>query len=221
MNLAEKHALVGDLLIQQLNGKLGSGWLRDGSDLVGPGSLGIQIREHGPELNHVDLGFLLNRDRPDESVVWDCVSGPGDDPHAALTRAIQTWSECTLPVIWEFLEGRGDRASHYPPDDPDGLPGWHCVHGPILAFGHGNQPETMQRWVLDHPLLPQMGTVLSRALDRPLLNGIKLLFGGNIAEVRVNGMEAPEASARLRELAWPRTEPLAFARVFVLAIHPK
>lgn len=44
--------------------------------------------------------------------------------------------------------------------------------------------------------------------------------GSNVSEARVNGVEVPAASARLRELDWPRTEPVAFTRIFVMAIRP-
>jgi hypothetical protein len=221
VNSVQKQAFVGDLLIGHLSQRLGPGWTRDGSVLSGPGTLGIELAEHGNATNHIDIGFVLNRTRADAPLIWDCASGFGPDPEPALTRAVQTWVDFTLPVIWEFLEQRGDRAMHYPPDDAEGLSGWHCIHGPILGFGQDDDDaRAMQRWVVDHPILPQLGDVLGDALDRPLINGVKLLFGGNVSEVRVNGVEAPAASARLRELDWPRTPRPAFTRIFVMAIHP-
>lgn len=221
MNTTEKHAFVGDLLVGHLSQRLGPGWTRDGSVLAGPGTLGIEPIDHGDAPHHIDIGFVLNRMRADAPLIWDCAVGFGPDAEPALKRAVQTWVDFTLPVVWEFLEQRGEHATHYPPDDPEGLSGWHCIHGPICAFGNATESaQLMQRWVVDHPVLPQLGAVLRDALDRPLVNGVKLLFGGNMSEVRVNGVEVPVASARLRELDWPRTEPLAFTRIFVMAIHP-
>ena len=52
-----------------------------------------------------------------------------------------------------------------------------------------------------------------------MLNGIKILFGGDIAEVRINGSRDEPASAALAALAWPRLDPVAFARCFILAVH--
>ena len=92
-----------------------------------------------------------------------------------------------------------------PSNDPQGLAGWHVIHGPVLGFGTGDGPDTMQRWVIDHPLLPQLNGELVAAFDRPALNGVKLLLGGDVAEIRVNGQADARGSAALRSLPWPRS----------------
>jgi hypothetical protein len=124
-------------------------------------------------------------------------------------------------VVIELLAQTGEYAEHFTGTDPHGLDGWHVIHGPIVAFGHGDGPDVMQRWAIDNPLLPQLDGTLVTAFDRPVLNGVKLLFGGDVAEVRVNGRYDEAASEALGTLSWPRLEPVSFVRCFLLAVSPE
>ncbi len=213
--------LVAATLNSTLNSASGDRWTAALDHVVGPGTLGVRIRDHeGTPPSHVDLGFVLNRTRDDAPVIWDCVSGAGNDLEQALAHAVEIWAVSTVPPIRELLEHKGEHAEHLEARDPRGLPGWHCIHGPIFGLGANGGGALMQEWVRENPLLPALATSLSNEFDRPMLNGVKFLFGGDIAEVRINGVESASASSRLRELPWPRLDPFAFARCFVLAVRP-
>jgi hypothetical protein len=45
------------------------------------------------------------------------------------------------------------------------------------------------------------------------------MFGGDIAEVRINGEWSGSACHALLALEWPRLDPVAFLRCFALAVH--
>jgi len=196
------------------------GWTVVGNEVIGPGTLAVHpAHEHKGGSDHIDLGFVLNRHRPDVPVIWDCAAGFGTTPDQVAERAVEAWATCTASVVFEFLTRTGEYAEHIEPGDPIGLPGWHCIHGSILGFGDGEGGRTMQGWVLDHPLLPALSDVLLHSLDRPELNGIKFLFGSGVQEVRINGEWNETASDALGRLDWPRLDPPAFARCFVLAVH--
>jgi hypothetical protein len=69
------------------------------------------------------------------------------------------------------------------------------------------------------PVAAAVGQRLVEAFDRPLLNGIKLVFGGEIAEVRIDGARNEAGTEALQLLDWPRVTPFASIRCFVLAVH--
>jgi len=213
--------LALDATARHRNELTSGGWEPDGEAILGPGTLRVVVARHaGIGYEHVDYGFELNRDRADVPVVWDCASGAGSALADAIDYAARMWVTSTAVVVLEMLHHDGRFAEHYQATDPDGLPGWHAIHGPIIGFGAGSGSEAMQQWVIDHPLLPQLAEPLLAAFDRPNINGLKILFGGDIAEVRINGSADPAASAGLASLLWPRTDPPGFIRCFVLAIHP-
>ena len=196
------------------------GWSAGGAQAVGPGGLAVMVADdHEAGANHCDLGFVLRRDEDDVPVIWDCAVGFGTTPDEIADRVVETWATCTVPVILEVLTRKGEYADHLAPGDPSGMRRWHCIHGPVIGFGHGDGPQVMQRWVLEHPLLPALDGVVADALERPWFNGVKFLFGATVAEVRINGVWDPLASDALDELDWPRLDPPAFARCFVLAVH--
>jgi hypothetical protein len=196
-------------------------WVED-DRVLGGGNQAVVLGEHeGQGPAHVDFGFVLNRDDESVPVIWDCTAGFGTTEHEILRRAVDSWCACTAVVVIEFLAQTGEYAEHFTGTDPHGLDGWHVVHGPILAFGQGDGPDVMQRWVIDNPLLPQLDGALITAFDRPVLNGVKLLFGGDVAEVRVNGRYDEAVSEALGALSWPRLEPVSFARCFLLAVSPE
>ena len=191
--------------------------------IAGPGTLGVRVEDQhqlGP--NHFDIGFLVNRLRDDIPVLWDCVAGMGKTCPEVVDWAVRTWVRSTLPVMLELSAQDGTFADHFGPDDPEGCPGWHVIHGPVLAFGVGSAPDELQAWTLENPLLPILGPLVVGAFSRPELNGVKIVFGfgsEDTSEVRINGVCNKEASNCLRSLQWPRAKDLAFARCYYLFVH--
>jgi hypothetical protein len=204
--------------------RLSGQWTVDGDLVRGPGTTAVVLAElHGAAPAHLDLGFVLNRERADTPVIWDCAAGIGATEEAKLRRAVETWATCTAPVVLELLTQKGRFADHYQGDDPDGFAGWHAIHGPWLGWGTGDGPNELQRWALDHPLLPLLRSPVRPELDRAELNGVKILFGasptGETAEVRINGTARPGPSTELLALGWPRPAGHAYVRAFVLLVH--
>lgn len=198
-------------------------WKVDGDTIVGPGTLAVRVEDqHRVGPNHFDVGFILNRERADAPVLWDCVAGLGRTEPEAIEHAVETWARSTLPVMLELGSQDGTFASHFGYNDPLGCSGWHVIHGPLLAFGNGVAPTDLQTWALNHPLLPILGPLASSLFERPLLNGVKVLFGfgtEDIAEVRVNGVCCEPATDRLKSLGWPRAPEAAFARCYFLFVN--
>jgi hypothetical protein len=198
-------------------------WTVEGDTVVGPGTLAVRVEEqHKMGPNHFDIGFILNRHRSDVPVLWDCVAGLGQTIPEIVGDAAETWARSTLPVMLEFGSQDGTFADHFDYSAPKGCPGWHVIHGPVIAFGRGVARGDLQTWTLEHPLLPILGPLAASSFDRPLLNGVKVLFGfatEDIAEVRVNGVCNFPASDRLKSLDWPRASEAAFARCYFLFVH--
>jgi len=125
---------------------------------------------------------------------------------------------CCGWAMVELLEWRGLHGDHYAPGAAGGVPGWHAVQGPACVFGFESGP--LGDWLAENQLLPTVTDQVVPRLRDPVVNGVRFFFGGRsgdeVAEVRVNGEPAPDASAALRRLPWPRGERLAWARCFVL-----
>ena len=106
-----------------------------------------------------------------------------------------------------------------------GSPAWHVIHGPLWGWSVAGEAEALQRWAVEHPLLPVIAPAVIPAFDRPHLNGVRLFFGGTVeqptSEVRVNGKPCAEASTLLAAAAWPAPDQSAFMSAFVLAVHPE
>lgn len=198
------------------------GWNDDGELVIGPGTVAVRAtvtHDFGP--GHVDIGFILNRERADAPVIWDCVAGGRTQDEAAARLACSIWAQTTAPVIMELLTQKSQHADHAHGDDGLGLAGWHSIHGPILGYG-SDDATALQRWCLDHPVVPGLRTFLTPALSPASLHGVKFLLGAfgeeSIAEVRIDGVRHDACSAALLELPWPR-ERKCVARFFVLFIH--
>jgi hypothetical protein len=198
-------------------------WEATDDAVLGPGSLAVAVDWLHGEPGHVDLGFVWNRNNSEVPITWDCAAGLGESDPERAASGVERWIRCTAPVLLEVLVGDGTFATHLDAGDAIGLPEWHVVHGPVLAFGNQDAANVLQQWVLAHPLLPAIGREVVSEIDRPNLNGVKFLFGssseGDTAEVRVNGTASESASNALRDLDWPRSDKAAFARLFVLLIH--
>jgi len=220
-----RYPLALHMVAERLN-EISGRWSVEAGEVRGPGTTAVVVADHhaaGP--NHIDIGFILNRDRADVPVIWDCTAGRGQDLQESLRNAVMIWSKTTAPVALEALIGDSRLADHYRGNEAAGFVGWHAIHGPVLAWGVGSHEQELQKWVLDNPLLPQLREGILPALDRPRFNGIKCLFGsssnGDVAEVRVNGQIAADASAHLLSISWPRFEKATFVRTFVLLLHPE
>lgn len=204
------------LLVHRLNAVL-RGWSPSETGLVGPGSLAIRLLEHHEprdHVAHVDIGFVLNRDRTDVPILWDCASGIGATVEARAKCAVDLWAMSTLPVVLEFLEGQRQHAEHLDHDDPDGISGWHVLCGPIVSFG-GSEAAHLREWVCDHVgVLSKLKLVLD---DRPI-HTLKLVLGP-VHEVRVDGLQDARATATVASLPWPRAND-GYVRWFLLALQP-
>lgn len=217
--------VVLGMVADQLGVAMGAPWeVRDGM-VKGPGTLAVVLgADHTGRPSHVDLDFVLNVDRPHETTISDCVTGYGSTPEQVAAQAVRMWLDTTGSALLELLVQDGSHAAHYAPGDPDGLAGWHVIHGGINGWGVGDEHDAVQRWAVQHALLPPLASSLKGAFDREQLVGVKLFFGGGqgseVAEVRVGGVCHDAASEALAELGWPRPERgFSYARTFVLLVH--
>jgi len=208
-------------LVDELS-RLGGRWEDNGELVVGQGTVAVRAAvTHDSEPGHVDLGFILNRERPDAPVIWDCVAGGPNQDKAAAQFACSIWAKTTAPVVLELLSQRGQYADHAHGDDGLGLQRWHSIHGPILGYGR-DDAKALQAWCIDNPVVPALRDALSPALPPAYLHGAKFLLGAfgdeSIAEVRIDGVRHDPCSAALLRLPWPK-EGTRVVRFFVLFIH--
>jgi len=208
-----QHSIVREMA------SLGREFEIDGDVVRGPGTTAVAVREHADDTGgHVDLGYVLRLGDGAGPVVWDCTAGLGRTEEERLANAVRMWRTTTASAVLELLEWRGVHGDHFAPGAPGGVPGWHAVQGPACVFGF--ESEALGDWLADHQLLPAVTAEVLPRLREPELNGVRFFFGGRtgdeVAEVRVNGEPAADASAALRGLDWPRGERLAWARCFVL-----
>ncbi|MFN7923167.1 MAG: DUF6348 family protein [Bryobacteraceae bacterium] len=219
-----KLELARQILAKQLSETFREWSVQEGV-VRGPGRLAVVVRDHHRcGESHLDIGFVVNREGTNPTVLWDCIAGFGAKEGDGLAHAAEIWSGATLPVCLEIFARDGTFADHYRGNDPRGCAGWHVIHGPWLMFGKGEASDRLQAWALDNPLLPSVGKLASRSFQRENLNCVKVLFGSgteDIAEVRVNGERDEAASEYLRSLPWPRSAGAAFARCYLLFIHPE
>jgi hypothetical protein len=220
--LDRRLSLVRTEVAQRLSSMYKS-WAVVGDTVVGPGTLAVRVEDqHRVGPTHFDIGFVLNRDLGDVPVLWDCAAGIGQTETEIIRRAVDTWARSTVPTVLELGTRDGSFASHFSENDPDGCSGWHVIHGPVLAFGRGSAPDSLQSWALNASLLPTLGPLLVPSFERPTLNGVKILFGfgdGEIVEVRVNGVVNEAVGLRLKSMDWPRAADAAFARCYWLFVH--
>ncbi|RKE17960.1 hypothetical protein BX266_1231 [Streptomyces sp. TLI_171] len=208
----------------ELSALHGESWRVEGEEVRGPGALAVRLgTPHDDYPHHLDLVFLADRDRP-ETAVPDCVTGIGGGDHDPVRRGIEVWAATTGVSLLELVAHNGRFAGHLDPGDPDGLPGWHAIHGGMVGWGTGDRFHDVQDWLVRNPVLPALAPALGGELGRDQLVGVKVFLGSGggeqSAEVRVHGEVHPEASAALAALAWPRvTEGHAYARTFVLLVR--
>ncbi len=204
---------------------LRGGWIvSDGVIALGGLRVEISCGAHSDNPRHLDVRCELAGAPPGHAGLSDCVVGFGDT-HADVGRtAAHIWVSTTASAILELqFSRRGEFASHYHGSEPDGLSGWHVIHGGILGYGDAEHGRTLQRWWVEHPFLPVLARAIAADLEPAAApHGMKLFFGGDsVAEVSLNGVRHPAASDALLGLEWPRLSPPAFVRSYVLALHPE
>ncbi|MEV0385359.1 DUF6348 family protein [Nonomuraea sp. NPDC050643] len=213
--------VVLGMVAEHLSAAMGRPWRVIGGLAQGPGTLAVRLGDdHTGDPAHLDLDFLLNED----TTISDCVAGYGRTTEEAVDRAVQVWLGTTGSALLELLVQDGTHAGHFAPDDPDGFPGWHAVHGGITGWGTGDDHDAVQRWAVQHALLPHLAPVLKGAFERDHLVGVKAFFGGGggteAAEIRVDGAYHEAGSRALAGLDWPRPgNGVSYARTFVLLVH--
>jgi hypothetical protein len=216
---------VLSMLADRLSAAMGRPWRIQDGMAKGPGTTAVVLRDdHAGSPGHLDVDFVLDVGRPDDTTITDCVAGYGATPADAVDRAIQTWLDTTGSAMLEVLVQDGSFAAHFGPDDADGFPGWHAVHGAITGWGTGDDHDAVQRWAVQHALLPHLAPALKGTFDHGRLIGVKAFFGGGeggeTAEIRVNGDHHAAGSRALADLDWPRPAAgVSYARTFVLLIH--
>ena len=104
-----------------------------------------------------------------------------------------------------------------------GFPGWHAIVGGIDGWGFDDEARAKQEWfALAHPWT-ELAPHLEGSLDRPNLNGVRLMLGQGgayqTAEVRINGRLHEAAGQALLAMDWPRTEKMNVAHLFLLLVH--
>ncbi|PZG11968.1 DUF6348 family protein [Nonomuraea aridisoli] len=218
--------VVLGMVAERLSAAMGRHWeVRDGL-AKGPGTLAVLLgADHTGHPAHLDLDFVLDVGRAAETTISDCASGYGATVEEAVGRAVTSWLDTTGSALLELLLQDGTHAAHFAPGDPGGLPGWHAIHGGITGWGTGDRHDAVQRWAVQHVLLPHLAPALKDAFGREHLIGVKAFFGGGeggeTAEVRVAGAYHEAASHALAALDWPRpAEGVSYARTFILLIHP-
>lgn len=200
------------------------GWIMKEDAIAGPGGAVVRLGEnHESEVEgHVDVQFVLDDSSFRRIELWDCVMGYGETPTDRAQFAAHVWGQTTGVVLLELKYSRtGEFADHLYGTEADGFSGWHAIHGGIIGIGDADSAGKLQQWWLDNPLLPALARCLNESLDEkdgPF--GLKILFGGDeVAEVRVNGERNEVASSMLASLSWPRLDPPAFVRSYVLLVH--
>jgi uncharacterized protein DUF6348 len=199
-----------------------SEWRTDRDGLVGPGSTAVRLRVHGEgPYGHVDIGFVLNRDKADAPVLWDRVVLPPGDPLQSSTVAARIWAGSTLPPILELFGRRGEHGAHVAPHDFGGLPGRHVIYGPVFGWGIGAGSTELIEWVAARPLLAEIGDLVAPVVRGPL-DLVKVVVGGSagdeVVEVRAGDRVVPEAERRLLSRGWPRPSGPFFSRSVMLVL---
>lgn len=208
-------------------------WVVEGDCLVGPGTMAILVEGHAGDAilrrtgsswrAHMDVTFVLDRDRPADTSISDCVSGFGESEIAAIDSTAEQWANGTAQVMYELLAQDGDHATRLGPSDPMGLPGSHVIHGPFQGSGRGEMPDVLVQWATGFGVLHALSPVLAPAVTGFELVGIKFFFGSNAgqdtAEVRIASVADPLGSAALLQLPWPRSEEMAYVRAFALVVQ--
>jgi hypothetical protein len=203
--------------------EVGGAWRLADGPMLRAGSVGVRVLPpHDDDYRHLDLEILLNADRPDAPTIVDCSLGLSADPVEATREAIRAWIETCLVTALEMIQQRGQLASHFRSSEPGGFAGWHAIVGSVTGWSAGSRSK--QEWFVEAMPWSVLAPVITPALDRPFVNGVRMLVGqgGDFTEceVRINGRRHEPSSAVLAALDWPRTDDFGLARTFVLLVGP-
>jgi hypothetical protein len=204
--------------------EVGGTWRLTDGPMLRSGSLGIRVLPTDVDDDrHLDLEILLNADRSDVPTIVDCTVGLAADPVEAARQAIQAWIETCLVTVLEMVEQRGRLAGHFRSDEPGGFSGWHAIVGSATGWSSDGS-RSKQEWFAEAMPWSTLAPVITTGLDRPHLNGIRMLVGqgGDFTEceVRINGRRHEPSATALAALDWPRTSHFGLARTFVLLVGP-
>lgn len=197
------------------------GQIRNGM-MAGAQGWGLMaLPNHTDDPGHFDIGFVVP---PQPAVIPDCISGLGS-PHQAAAMAARIWRDTSGACLAEMLTRRGGYASHVDGSDSVGLPGWHSVVSPVLAYGPDpTSSDTLQAALVERDVLRDVAPHLLPALDRPAHNGIKVFYHRTptsaTAEIRVNGVPDEASSRALAALPWPEVTAPTTARFYAVAVRP-
>jgi Family of unknown function (DUF6348) len=203
---------------------IGGNWQMTEGPMLRSGSIGVRVRPaDSDDYRHLDLEILLNADRPDVPTLIDCTMGLATDPEEAARQAIQAWIDTCMVTALELVEQQGRLATHFGSAEEGGFPGWHTIVGGVTGWSVDGA-HAKQQWFADAMPWSTLAPLITPALDRPHLNGIRLLVGqgGDFTEceVRVNGHRHEPSETALAALNWPRTQQFGLARTFVLLVSP-
>ncbi|GAA1041069.1 hypothetical protein GCM10009557_63940 [Virgisporangium ochraceum] len=207
-----------------ITGMVGGEWRLTDEPMLRAGSVGIRVLPSDvDDPRHLDLEILLNADRPDLPPIGDCTMGLAADPVEATRQAVQAWSETCLVTALEVIEQKGRLAEHFRSTDEGGFPGWHAIVGAATGWSlDGSQAK--QHWFAETMPWATLAPVIAPELDRPHLNGIRMLVGqgGDYSEceVRINGRRHEPSGEALAALDWPRSDIYSLARTFILLVGP-
>jgi len=145
----------------------------EGDFVVGPGRLAVKLEEqHKVGANR----FVLNRERSDGPILWDCVAGIGKTQADVIAMAVETWSTSTAASVSKCSLRTGGLPLTSATTIPDGCHGWHIIHSAVTLLGKGTAAKDLQEWLVNTPLLPTLGPMVAAAFERPMRNGAKVLL---------------------------------------------
>ncbi|MEL6179969.1 MAG: DUF6348 family protein [Myxococcota bacterium] len=213
---------IAQAIADDLNTRM-PGWRAEDGKVDGPGNLCVVLEQRHdvqlpPEIAfHVDIGFVLNRMLPEAPVVWDCTTGYGATP---VATAVRSWLSTTALPCLELVTGGRHLHGRHADGESFGLPGLHALMGDL--WGIGDEAPSLADWLRGRTFPSELSPLLAPLFAQQKLTGIKLLLSDGIrrtAEVRVDGMAHPEASALLGTLDWPTPEQHSIVKAYYLFIE--
>ncbi|GAA1890000.1 DUF6348 family protein [Asanoa iriomotensis] len=225
--MIESQALSAERVLEiaaGMLGEVGGEWVMADGPMLRSGSLGVRVLPTDvDDYRHIDLEILLNADRPDVPAIADCTMGIAAEPEAAARQAVRAWVDTCAVTALEMVQQRGELANHFASGADGGFAGWHAIVGGATGWSLDGSTGK-QQWFADAMPWSTLAPVISTGLDRPYLNGLRMLVGqgGDFVEceVRINGRRHEPSTAALAALDWPRTEKFGLARTFVLLVGP-
>lgn len=174
-------------------------------------------------LSHLEIVFALNPARA-ETLLIDCATGWGDTAEIAIAAAVEAICKTSVPPIFSLLYSQPVLdAEFFPPDDPLGFLGWEAFSSPYVCKGQPEATSQLIQYVQQAPLLAQVAHLLEAALDKPMLNTVRLYVGFDghnyHAECRINNELNEVGKAALLKLELPQLEQFASISQFLLLLR--